>query len=113
MALAVGLVPFTVQYICLRAFYALENTRTPFFLQVVISGANAVLGVALVLVVDEPVAGRHRRSASAYALAYLVGVLRLVPLAARPAARPGRHGPGPALRAAAASPSLPAAVVAG
>ena len=33
MALAIGLVPFTVQYICLRAFYALEDTKTTFFLQ--------------------------------------------------------------------------------
>ena len=40
MALAVGLVPFTLQYICLRAFYALENTRTPFFLQCLIAGCE-------------------------------------------------------------------------
>ena len=33
MALGIGLVPFTLQYVCLRAFYALENTRTPFLLQ--------------------------------------------------------------------------------
>ena len=30
-----GLVPFTLQYVCLRAFYALENTRTPFLIQIV------------------------------------------------------------------------------
>ena len=46
MALAIGLVPFTVQYICLRAFYALEDTRTTFFLQCLIASANVVLGVA-------------------------------------------------------------------
>ena len=46
--------PFTVQYICLRAFYALENTRTPFFLQCVIAGANVVLGVTAVLLLDKP-----------------------------------------------------------
>ena len=28
MALAIGLVPFTMQYVCLRAFYALEDNRT-------------------------------------------------------------------------------------
>ena len=46
MALAIGLVPFTVQYICLRAFYALEDNRTTFFLQCLIAGANVALGVA-------------------------------------------------------------------
>ena len=47
MALAIGLVPFTVQYI-LRAFYALEDTHTTFFLQCLIAGANVILGVAAV-----------------------------------------------------------------
>src|SRR5918997_803387 len=37
MAMAVGLVPFTIQYICLRAFYALEDNRTTFFLQIFIA----------------------------------------------------------------------------
>ena len=46
MALAVGLVPFTVQYVCLRAFYALEDNRTTFFLQCLIAGTNVALGVA-------------------------------------------------------------------
>ena len=54
MALGVGLVPFTLQYVCLRAFYALENTRTPFFLQVVIAAANVVLGAGLVVALDSP-----------------------------------------------------------
>lgn len=45
---AVGLVPYTVQYVCLRGYYALEDTRTPFFLQIAISGANAVLALVLV-----------------------------------------------------------------
>ena len=41
VAFAVGLVPFTIQYVCLRTFYALENTRTPFYLQCAIAGLNA------------------------------------------------------------------------
>ena len=49
MALAIGLVPFTVQYVCLRAFYALEDTRTTFFLQIVIAAANVVFGVGVVV----------------------------------------------------------------
>ncbi len=45
MTLSLGLVPFTLQYICLRAFYALENTRTPFFLQLLITSCYVTLGV--------------------------------------------------------------------
>ena len=74
MALAVGLVPFSTQYLCLRSFYALEDTRTPFFLQVVISGANVVLGLAAVALIDRP-AMVAAALGLAYSLAYLIGVL--------------------------------------
>ena len=73
IALALGLVPFTVQYICLRTFYALEDTRSTFFLQVVISGSNALLGVVIVTAIDRPswvAAGLG----VAYSLAYVIGV---------------------------------------
>ena len=91
MALAVGLVPFTIQYICLRAFYALEDNRTTFFLQCLIAGGQR---------------GPRRRSpccvldrpslvatglAAAYSLAYLIGVHGLLPRAAPAAARPERR----------------------
>ena len=74
MALALGLVPFTVQYVLLRAFYALEDTRTTFFLQLVIAGVNVVAAVVIVSLVDDPVwvaAGLGL----AYSLAYGVGVV--------------------------------------
>jgi putative peptidoglycan lipid II flippase len=74
MALALGLAPFTVQYLCLRAYYALEDTRTPFFLQLVISSTNVILGVAAVTLLN-----RSSLVASglavAYALAYTIGVV--------------------------------------
>ncbi len=74
MALAVGLVPFTVQYICLRAFYALEDTRSTFFLQCLISGSNVILGVTAVLILNDP--GLVATGlAFAYSAAYLIGVL--------------------------------------
>ena len=73
MAFAVGLIPFTVQFVCLRTFYALENTRTPFFLQTLIAGLNLSGAIALVWWVnsDAWVAGAL---ALAYSLAYSVGV---------------------------------------
>jgi len=74
MALALGLVPFTVQYVLLRAFYALEDTRSTFFLQLVIAAVNVVAAVVIVRVVDDPdwvAAGLGL----AYSLAYGVGVV--------------------------------------
>ena len=73
MAMAVGLVPFTIQYVCLRAFYALEDNRTTFFLQCLIAALNVGLALLAVLVLDRP--GLVATGlAAAYALAYLIGV---------------------------------------
>ncbi|TDO54859.1 putative peptidoglycan lipid II flippase [Kribbella sp. VKM Ac-2527] len=77
IALALGLIPFTVQYFQLRTFYAFEDTRTPFFLQCVIAATNiaaAIVGVRVVL------GEEHLRFSGvalgvAYSLAYLVAVL--------------------------------------
>ncbi len=74
MAFGVGLVPFTIQYLYLRAFYALDNTKTPFLLQIWISGANAALAVAFVVPWDDP-ATVAARLALAYSVSYLIGVI--------------------------------------
>ncbi|MEA5116326.1 MAG: murein biosynthesis integral membrane protein MurJ [Propionicimonas sp.] len=73
MAFALGLVPYTIQYLYLRAFYALDDTKTPFLLQIGISGANALLAVAFVLPFDDP-STVAARLAGSYALSYLLGV---------------------------------------
>ncbi len=72
MGFAIGLVPFTIQYLYLRAFYALDNTRTPFLLQIAISGANALLAVAFVLAIDSPGTVAARLALS-YSVAYFLG----------------------------------------
>ncbi|WP_369144054.1 murein biosynthesis integral membrane protein MurJ [Streptomyces sp. R44] len=46
MAFAPGLVALSGQYVCTRAFYALRDTRTPFFLNLVIAALNAGLSLA-------------------------------------------------------------------
>ncbi|MCZ4096488.1 murein biosynthesis integral membrane protein MurJ [Streptomyces sp. H39-C1] len=46
MAFALGLPAFAGQYLLARGFYALGDTRTPFFLNVVIAAVNAGLAVA-------------------------------------------------------------------
>lgn len=72
VAFAVGLIPFTVQYLYLRAYYAMDNTRTPFLLQIWISLANAVLAVAFVLPWDSP-GTIAARLALAYSASYFIG----------------------------------------
>jgi putative peptidoglycan lipid II flippase len=77
IALALGLIPFTVQYFQLRTFYAFEDTRTPFFLQCVIAATNiaaAVIGVR-VLLDDSHLRFSGVVLGGAYSLAYLVAVL--------------------------------------
>ncbi len=69
-AFAIGLIPFTIQYLCLRGFYALEDTRTPFFIQLLIAGVNCGLALLFVLPIGRPqwiAVGL----ALAYALAYV------------------------------------------
>jgi putative peptidoglycan lipid II flippase len=45
-AFALGLPAFSAQYVALRGFYAQEDTRTPFLLQLVIAATNIVLALA-------------------------------------------------------------------
>jgi putative peptidoglycan lipid II flippase len=61
-----GLVFFTVHYLVLRGFYALEQTRTVFWVQCVIAATNIVAAVLLVGRADA------RQTAPALVLAYLV-----------------------------------------
>jgi putative peptidoglycan lipid II flippase len=67
--LATGLVPFSVYLFVLRGFYALQDTRTPFFLNVFENGINIALAVALF-----PELG-VQGLALAYALAYAIAAV--------------------------------------
>lgn len=44
-AFAPGLVALSGQYVCSRAFYALRDTRTPFLLNLLVAGLNALLAL--------------------------------------------------------------------
>ena len=72
LGFAGGLVPYTIQYVYLRGFYALEDTRTPFVLQCLISGSNIVLAWLFVAVDPTPMTIAPRL-ALAYSVAYLIG----------------------------------------
>ena len=70
---APGLVFFTTHYLMLRGFYALERTRTVFWVQCVIAATNILLAVALTRGVqpDHVAPGL----VTAYAGSYLVGAI--------------------------------------
>ena len=72
-AFALGTVPFSIQFVCLRTFYALEDTRTPFLLQVVIGVVNAGGALLLPHILADP-SWTAAALAMAYSLAYFVGV---------------------------------------
>ena len=71
---APGLVFFTTHYLMLRGFYALERTRTVFWVQCVIAATNIVLAVAARPATSRP-SGTAPGLVIAYAGAYLVGAL--------------------------------------
>lgn len=69
-ALLPGLIAFTVHYLVLRGFYALQNTRTPFFVQLWVSGTVIASAVSIALLAP-PRATVWL--AIGYSVAYVVG----------------------------------------
>ena len=72
MGFGVGLIPFSVQYVVLRAFYAYEDTRTPFFNTVIVAAVNAAASAACFLLL--PARWAVVGMAASYGFAYVVGV---------------------------------------
>ncbi|MEV0850037.1 murein biosynthesis integral membrane protein MurJ [Streptomyces sp. NPDC049954] len=72
MGFALGLIPYSVQYVVLRGFYAYEDTRTPFYNTVIVAVTNAAASaLCFVFLPDRwAVVGM----AASYGLAYVVGV---------------------------------------
>ena len=70
-AFAPGLVLFTVHYLLLRGFYADEDTRTPFLVQIGLAATN--IGAALAYTQGAPPGRIAMLLALAYGTAYLVG----------------------------------------
>ncbi|NEC26198.1 murein biosynthesis integral membrane protein MurJ [Streptomyces sp. SID8111] len=72
MAFGLGLIPYSVQYVVLRAFYAYEDTRTPFYNTVIVAAVNAAAAVVCFLVL--PARWAVVGMAASYGAAYAVGV---------------------------------------
>ncbi|MFE1830224.1 murein biosynthesis integral membrane protein MurJ [Streptomyces yangpuensis] len=70
-AFAPGLVAFSAQYVLSRGFYALSDTRTPFFLNLVIVTLNAALSAAAYLLLSPRWAVTGMAAASS--VAFLAG----------------------------------------
>ncbi|MDK0520806.1 murein biosynthesis integral membrane protein MurJ [Streptomyces sp. ML-6] len=72
MAFGLGLIPYSVQYVVLRGFYAYEDTRTPFYNTVIVAAVNAAASALcyVMLPAEWAVVGM----AASYGLAYAVGV---------------------------------------
>ncbi|MFF0362873.1 murein biosynthesis integral membrane protein MurJ [Streptomyces fungicidicus] len=72
MAFGLGLIPYSVQYVVLRAFYAYEDTRTPFYNTVIVAAGNAIVsGICYVVL---PARWAVVGMAASYGLAYAIGV---------------------------------------
>jgi putative peptidoglycan lipid II flippase len=72
MAFGLGLIPYSVQYVVLRGFYAYEDTRTPFYNTVIVAVVNAAASGVCFLVL--PARWAVVGMAGSYGLAYIVGV---------------------------------------
>ncbi|MFD3531441.1 murein biosynthesis integral membrane protein MurJ [Streptomyces sp. NPDC058664] len=72
MAFGLGLIPYSVQYVVLRGFYAYEDTRTPFYNTVIVAAVNAVASAICYVVL--PAQWAVVGMAASYGLAYAVGV---------------------------------------
>ncbi|MEV3989683.1 murein biosynthesis integral membrane protein MurJ [Streptomyces sp. NPDC049837] len=72
MAFALGLIPYSVQYVVLRGFYAYEDTRTPFYNTVIVAAVNAAASAACYFLL--PPQWAVVGMAASYGVAYAVGV---------------------------------------
>lgn len=72
MAFGLGLIPYSVQYVVLRGFYAYEDTRTPFYNTVIVAAVNAAASAVCYIVL--PAQWAVVGMAASYGLAYAVGV---------------------------------------
>lgn len=79
MAFGLGLIPFSAQYVVLRAFYAYEDTRTPFYNTVIVSAAWIALSALCFVALPDRwvVAGIAFSYGIAYALGVVVAARRL------------------------------------
>ncbi|MDH6108404.1 putative peptidoglycan lipid II flippase [Kitasatospora sp. MAP12-15] len=72
-ALALGLIPFSAQFLLLRGFYAFEDARTPFWMAVWIAAFNIALATTCHFLL--PTRWAVTGMAAAYGVSYSIGLL--------------------------------------
>ena len=82
-AFAPAMVFFAVHYMMLRGFYAMENTRTPFLIQLAVAGTNVIMALVLTSLVGPQ--SVSVALALAFGASYLVGALLSATLLPGPA----------------------------
>lgn len=80
-AFAPAMVFFTIQYVMLRGFYSIENTKTPFFIQSIIAATNIAAAFGFSALVGPNAVSTML--ALAFGAAYLVGSVFSVTLLSR------------------------------
>lgn len=80
-AFGLAMIAFPIHYLMLRGFYANEDTRTPFFIQIAIAAINIVAAVVLTSMV--PPARVAMMLALSYGIAYVVGSILSATLLSR------------------------------
>lgn len=90
IAFAPGMLLFSVHYVVLRGFYAIEDTRTPFFIQCLISVTNITVAIGLTSLVEP----QHVAPALAvaYGASYAVGSVVSISVLANRLDGLGRRG---------------------
>ncbi|GAU69854.1 hypothetical protein SSP35_15_00090 [Streptomyces sp. NBRC 110611] len=73
MAFGLGLIPYSVQYVVLRGFYAYDDTRTPFYNTVIVALVNA--GASWLCFTLLPPRWAVAGMAASYGLAFAAGVV--------------------------------------
>ena len=81
IGMLIGLVPFSLYFILLRGWYSLEDTRTPFYLSLVLNTVNVALSIALFAVA--PTALKVPAIGLAFGLTYWIMMPIAWPILAR------------------------------
>ncbi|MDR2931108.1 MAG: murein biosynthesis integral membrane protein MurJ [Propionibacteriaceae bacterium] len=71
MVLGAGLIPFTLRFLVNKGFNSMENTRTPFFVEIIFVVVTCLVSLFLVLVLQAPIAWIAPSLALAYTLGYV------------------------------------------
>ena len=75
IVLTLGMIPITLRFLIMRGFNSMQNTRTPFFVEVVFVAITSALSIILVVVVKVPLTWVAPSIALGYTIGYLVSTV--------------------------------------